>query len=168
MVDGRWVIAALARVLVAGTLALAAGAACQRGGERQQALQREVLTTRTLGLAYLEENQLDEAAAEFLKLTQLAPKEPLGFANLGLTYLRQANYPEAERRIRRALQLTPRDPDIRLMLAKVLELTDRAPEARQVLEGTVADAPEHLKSWYALAQLSADPNDPEARRRREG
>jgi Tfp pilus assembly protein PilF len=161
------VTAALTRVIAACMLALAVGAACQRGGERQQALQREVLTTRTLGLAYLEENRLDEAAAEFLKLTQLAPEEPLGFANLGLTYLRQANYPDAEHSIRRALQLTPEDPDIRLMLAKVLELTNRAPEARQVLEGTVADVPGHLKSWYALAQLSADPNDPEARGRRE-
>ena len=156
------------RALAACVLVLIAGAACRRGAERQQVQQGEILTTRSLGLAYLEENRLDEAAAEFRKLTELAPQEPLGFADLGLAYLRQGNYPEAERSIRRALELTPKDPDIRLMLAKVLELTSRAPEARRVLEGTAADVPTHLKSWYALAQLSADPNDAEARARREG
>jgi tetratricopeptide (TPR) repeat protein len=158
----------LARAVAACVLVLAAGGACRQGAERQQIQQGELLTTRSLGLAYLEENRLDEAAAAFRKLTELASNEPLGFADLGLTYLRQGNYADAERSIQRALQLAPKDPDIRLMLAKVLELTGRASEARKVLEGTVADVPGHLKSWYALAQLSADPNDAEARLRREG
>jgi cytochrome c-type biogenesis protein CcmH/NrfG len=126
----------------------------------------EILTTRTLGLAYLEENRLTEAEAAFTRLTELAPREPLGFANLGLVYLRQGDYQEAERSIRRALDLEPSDPDIRLLLAKVLELTDRAADARGVLEGTLSKTPAHLKSLYALAQLSADAADPEERARR--
>ena len=54
------------------------------GEERPQASARELITIRTLGNAYLEENRLDSAEVEFLKLTELAPDEPLGFANLGL------------------------------------------------------------------------------------
>lgn len=34
----------------------------------------EILTTRTLGLAYLEENRLKEAEAAFTRLTELAPR----------------------------------------------------------------------------------------------
>jgi tetratricopeptide (TPR) repeat protein len=55
----------------------------------------EILTIRTLGLAYLEENRLTEAEAQFTRLTELAPDEPLGFANLGLVHLRQGNYEAA-------------------------------------------------------------------------
>ena len=133
---------------------------------RPRASAQELLTTRTLGLAYLEENRLDEAAAEFQRLTEMAPDEPLGFANLGLVYLRQGDYEAAERSIRRALDLEPSDPDIRLLLAKVLELSDRPDEARQVLEGTLADTAAHLKSLYALAQLAADSPDSTQRARR--
>jgi cytochrome c-type biogenesis protein CcmH/NrfG len=127
----------------------------------------EILTTRTLGLAYLEENRLDEAETAFQRLTELAPNEPLGFANLGLVYLRQGDYEHAENSIRQALDIEPSDPDIRLMLAKVLELTGRTDEAREVLEGTLTDNPGHLKSLYALAQLSEGSDDTEARQRRE-
>ncbi|MCJ7627356.1 MAG: FG-GAP-like repeat-containing protein, partial [Longimicrobiales bacterium] len=70
--------------------------------------------------------------------------------------------------IRRALELEPSDPDVRLLLARVLELTGRVPEAREVLQGTLSDTPDHLKSLYALSQLSADSEDPEDRVRREG
>jgi len=127
---------------------------------------REILRTRTLGLAYLEENRLEEAEAEFSRLTALVPDEPLGFANLGLVYLRQANYQGAEGSIRRALDLEGSDPDIRLLLAKVFELTDRVADARQLLAGTLSDTPEHMKSLYALAQLSVDADDPEERGQR--
>ncbi len=57
----------------------------------EKQLARDKITMRTLGLAYLEENKLSEAEAEFLKLTKLAPDEALGFANLGLVYLRMDN-----------------------------------------------------------------------------
>jgi Tfp pilus assembly protein PilF len=147
-----------------GAFALLAFLGCER---RPPVPTREILTTRTLGLAYLEENRLDEAETAFRRLTELAPDEPLGFANLGLVYLRQANYEDAESSMRRALELEPSDADIRLMLAKVLELTDRVADARDVLEGTLSDTPAHLKSLYALAQLSAGADDPEERERRE-
>jgi tetratricopeptide (TPR) repeat protein len=140
-----------------------------QGCERQPpASTGEVLTTRTLGLAYLEENRLEEAAAQFTRLAELAPREPLGFANLGLVRLRQGNYDDAEHSIRQALDLDRSDPDVRLLLAKVLELTGRVAEARQVLEGTLSETPAHLKSLYALAQLSADATEPEERDRRAG
>jgi len=65
----------------------------------------ELMTTQTLGLAYLEEFKLDEAEKEFLKFIKLAPKEKLGYANLGLTYLRMAKYPEAKKQLFEAIKL---------------------------------------------------------------
>lgn len=150
---------------VSAALLLLALASCER---RPQASARELLTTRTLGLAYMEENRLDEAEAEFKKLAAMAPGESMGFANLGLVYLRKGSFREAERNMRRALELEPGDPDIRLMLATVLELTDRRDEAQRELERTLRDAPDHLKSLYALAQLSAGATDQAGRARREG
>ena len=71
-----------------------------------------IITARTLGLAYLEENRLGEAEAEFLKLITLAPEEAIGYANLGLVYLRMGKYQEAEEQLKKAIELDPDDPNI--------------------------------------------------------
>ena len=55
----------------------------------------ELYTTRTLGLSYLQRNQLPEAETEFKKLTELAPDDPAGYTDLGLTYLQAGRYPDA-------------------------------------------------------------------------
>jgi hypothetical protein len=48
-----------------------------------------------LGVSYLQRNQLGEAEAQFQKLTDLAPDDPLGFANLGFTYLQAGRFADA-------------------------------------------------------------------------
>jgi tetratricopeptide (TPR) repeat protein len=134
---------------------LALAAAC--GGERApEASLRALITSRTLGLAYLEENRLEEAEQEFQRLTELAPDEPLGHANLGLVYLRQGHFEEAERSIARAKRLAPDDAEIRLLLAKVYELTERPEAARRELLEALEAAPDDLEGLYALAELEAD------------
>jgi Flp pilus assembly protein TadD len=74
-----------------GAALIAATAACKP----KPAPVEELYTTRTLGLNYLQRNQLPEAEAEFKKLIKLAPDDPLGYANLGLTYLQAGRYAEA-------------------------------------------------------------------------
>src|SRR2546426_741349 len=68
------------------------------------ALERDaaILATRTLGLAYLQKNQLAQAETSFRRIVALAPDQALGYANLGLVQLRQGRYREAETAIRRA------------------------------------------------------------------
>ncbi len=136
------------------------------GEERPQASARELITIRTLGNAYLEENRLDSAEVEFLKLTELAPDESLGFANLGLVYLRQGRYAEAEAAIQQARDLDPNQAEIRLMLAKLFELTDRMDLAEAELNGAVAIDTTNIKALYALAELSDQSDAPDARQRR--
>ncbi len=109
-----------------------------------------ILTARTLGLAYLDENRLDEAEAEFTKLIRLAPDEPSGYANLGVVYLRLGRHQDATRSIERAVALAPDDPDIRLLLATAQRLSGRTDEAHRTLEASLKTSPRHLKTLYAL------------------
>ena len=114
-----------------------------------------ILTARTLGLAYVEENRLDEAEQQFVKLIQLAPDEPSGHANLGLVYLRLGRYQDAARAIDRAVALAPDDPDTRLLQATVQRLTGKPADARRTLESALKAAPAHLKTLYALAEADS-------------
>src|SRR5438477_819647 len=127
---------------------------CQRGRENS-ADAGAVLTARTLGLAYLEDNRLEDAEAEFTKLIQLAPDEPSGHANLGLVDLRMGRYQDATREINRAVELAPDDPDVRLLQATLFRLTGRPQDAHRVLESATHTSPNHLKTLYALAELDS-------------
>ncbi len=109
-----------------------------------------ILTARTLGLAYLDENRLDEAEAEFKQLIRLAPDEPSGHANLSVVYLRLGRYQDATREIDRAVGLAPDDPDIRLLQATAQRLSGRTDEAQRTLEASLKTSPRHLKTLYAL------------------
>ncbi|MEX2156820.1 MAG: FG-GAP-like repeat-containing protein [Gemmatimonadales bacterium] len=118
--------------------------------DRSSADAGTILTARTLGLAYLDENRLEEAEAEFQKLIQLAPDEPSGHANLGVVYMRLGRYQDASRSIDRAATLAPRDPDVQLLRATAQRLSGRTDEARRTLEASLQTSPRHLKTLYAL------------------
>src|SRR4249919_2422095 len=75
------------RLRAAITLVAAASLAALGACKRETASVEELYSTRMLGVSYLQRNQLGEAEAQFQKLTELAPEDPLGFANLGFTYL---------------------------------------------------------------------------------
>src|SRR5436309_2240949 len=141
---------------IAAVAALAAFAlGCHKGREQNPADAGAILTARTLGLAYLEDNRLEDAEAEFKKLIQLAPDEPSGYANLGLVDLRMGRYQDAAREIDRAVDLAPDDPDVRLLQATLFRLTGHPEDARRVLESASHTSPNHLKTLYALAELDS-------------
>jgi len=122
-------------------------------------MSKAVISSRTLGLAYLEENRLEEAEAEFLKLIQLAPEEALGYANLGIVYMRMGKYEQSEEQIKKAIELNPDDPDIRLNLAKVYDLLDKEEASREELEKTIEIDPDHVQSLYSLAESYQNQSD---------
>ncbi len=120
-----------------------------------------MVSHRNLGLAYLEEERYSDAANEFNMLVEIAPKEPLGYANLGLTYMRTSGkLKQSEEWLQKALKLVPNDPDIRLLLAKVYELTNRESQAVTALENTLKKYPDHLRSLYQLALYFSKIQDP--------
>ena len=133
---------------------------CRNNPEKESQKAVDLVTARTLGLAYLEEFKLEDAEKEFLRLIDLAPGEKLGYANLGLTYLRMARYPEAEKQLLKAIKIDPRDPDIRLILAPVFQMKDERERAISELKEALSIAPDHLKILYALTELYAAGTDP--------
>jgi tetratricopeptide (TPR) repeat protein len=142
-------------------------AGCKKEKKTDRETYREILTSRTLGLAYLEENKLKEAEAEFLKLTRLAPEEAMGFANLGLVYLRMGDYDKSVERLKEAIDIEPEDPDIRLILAKVYEVTGDLDKSLQTLKEILEIAPDHVKTLYSLAEFYGKKTDPESLRLRQ-
>src|SRR2546425_810282 len=110
-------------------------------------------TARTLGLAYLQRDQLAEAETSFRRIVALAPDQALGYANVGLVQLRQGRYREAETEIRRAAALDTASDDIALTLAKVYELTGRTAVARREVDRVLRRSPEDLRALYELAVL---------------
>src|SRR5947209_16608241 len=124
--------------------ALLIGACGKR--EQTRADAGTILTARTLGLAYIEENRLPEAEDQFAKLIRLVPEEPSGHANLGLVYLRMGRYDDAQRAIDRAVKLAPDDPDVRLLQAAALRLRGHAEDARRTLDASLKTSPAHLKT----------------------
>ncbi len=140
---------------------------CKTSPEKEKKKAEDLMTTKTLGLAYLEEFKLDEAEKEFLKFIKLAPKEKLGYANLGLTYLRMGKYPEAEKELLHAIKIDPRDPDVMLILATVYQMNDQREKAISTLNDALKFSPDHIKILYDLSELYSAGNDENSREQRE-
>lgn len=139
---------------------------CKNSPEDSKKKSLDLMTTQTLGLAYLEEFKLDEAEKEFLKYIKLAPDTKVGYANLGLTYLRMGNYPESEKQLQKAIAIDPKDADIRLILATVYQMKDDGSKAIKELEEALTFAPDHIKILYDLSELfSAIPGDESGKQR---
>ena len=127
---------------------------CERHIEVDRKTFEQMVSHRSLGLAYLEEERYSAAAEEFRNLITIAPKEPMGYANLGLTYLRMSDeFENAERWLQKALVIEPDHPEIRFLLAKVYELTDREPLAINTLEKTLSKHPNNILTLYQLVQF---------------
>ncbi len=145
-------------VMWAALLAIALAtvlAACQ--GERADgsSIAQAAITHRTLGLAYLEEDRLAEAEAEFRSLIEIAPQEVLGHANVGLVQLRRGQYADAEESLRQALSLDPGNSDVHLLLAHVYIQSGRGESARRQLEAGLEGDRDHVRTLYVLADLIA-------------
>ncbi len=140
---------------------------CKKGVGIDPQTAKQMFVERNLGLAYLEENKLPNAAEEFQKLIAIAPREPLGYANLGLTYLRMGKLEQAEKQLREALKLDPNHPDIRLLLATVYEMTYRKDQAVRILENTLKSHPNHVRTLYKLSQYYINARDLDLRQKAE-
>jgi tetratricopeptide (TPR) repeat protein len=140
---------------------------CKPNPEKEKQKAVELMSTQTLGLAYLEEFKLDEAEKAFLKYIKLSPAEKLGYANLGLTYLRMGKYQLAEKRLLKAISIDPKDPDTRLILATVYQMNDQRDKAIDELKKSLEFVPDHVKTLYDLSELYAVSNDDQSRNLRK-
>ncbi len=116
-----------------------------------QSKMEEIVSAQTLGLAMLEENNLEGAEAEFRKLVSLAPKEATAYANLGLVYLRTGDYELAKKNLQKALDLNPENPNIHLNLATVYKYQNQQRLFINELKKIAEIYPDHVQSLYMLA-----------------
>jgi tetratricopeptide (TPR) repeat protein len=147
---------AIGLLVIAGCRGAAPGA--------DQARSDSAVIARTWGLAYLQQNQLPRAEAEFAKVVRLAPEQALGHADLGLVYLRSGRYGDAETQLRRAAALDSSDSNIGLLLADVYALTGRTADARRELERALRRDSTDIRALYALAGLAGEPREALLRR----
>ncbi|PYO94556.1 MAG: hypothetical protein DMD60_14395, partial [Gemmatimonadetes bacterium] len=147
---------------VIGLLLMVACRGAAPGGD--QARSDSALTARTWGLAYLQQNQLPRAEAEFKKVVALAPDQALGYANLGLVYLREGRYRDAEAELRRAAALDSTNSDVALMLASVYRETGREGDARREIDRVLRRDSTDLRALHALAALRGEPREQLLRR----
>ena len=140
---------------------------CRNSAEKSEQESTDLMSIKTLGLAYLEEFKLDDAEKEFLRFIKLAPDDKLGYANLGLTYLRMGKYPEAKAQLSKAIEIDPKDPDIRLILATVYQMNDEREKAIEELKTALSFAPDHIKVLYDLTELYSTEDTGEAKKERE-
>jgi tetratricopeptide (TPR) repeat protein len=164
----EWITKAVRLVFRLGVLAMIGLPGCRHREAAPGAQSEAILAARTLGLAYLQSDQLAPAESAFRKVIALAPDQALGHANLGLVQLRQGRYREAESEIRRAARLDPTSDDIALMLARVLQLTGRPDDAAREIDGVLRRTPGDVRALYALAQLAGAASDSAAQSRRAG
>ncbi len=120
---------------------------------------KAILSHRNLGLAHLEENQLEAAQAEFSQLIKALPGDALGYANLSLTFLRGDDPERALVQIEKALTLDPNNPGVRLILAEVYQSRRNDEQARREFLQVVSQAPRHLVAQYKLVELYARAQD---------
>ena len=151
------------RHVVLGLVAATIATGCRKA---PPASVEDLYATRTLGLGYLQRNQLPEAEAEFKKLTAMAPDDALGFADLGIVYLQGGRLADAEKQLLRARELDATSAEVALALARVYALTNRATDARALLEKLRSGTP-NAHVLYALAQLEAQQTDAPAAARYE-
>jgi len=152
-------------ILIAGLLLLP-GQGCKQQGGADAERAEEMISAKTLGLAYLEENKLEEAEAEFLKIIDLDADEVMGYANLGIVYLRMGFFDKAEEWLQKAIRMEPEDPDVRLILAKVFEMSGSSERAVEELEKIMEFSPGHVKSLFNLTELYASMQGKEALNKR--
>ncbi|MCH7573804.1 MAG: VCBS repeat-containing protein [Candidatus Marinimicrobia bacterium] len=140
----KFVTAVIGFLLLAGN--------CAKNREIDPETAGRMVVHRNLGLAYLEENLLQEAEGEFQLLVDLASREPLGYANIGLARMRREDYGRAEAPLKQALKLEPAHPAASMLLATLYDRTDRQSTAVRLLERVLKKHPRHVQSLYRLSQ----------------
>lgn len=109
----------------------------------------------------LQMGKYSEAQLEYVKATQLWPRNPSVHANLAGLFIQRGADDRAEGPLRRVLELNPNDPDALIALARLLRRIGRSPEANELARrflATHAARPEaaELRSLAAESTQAAD------------
>ncbi len=113
------------------------------------------------GLA-LQAGDYDHAKTYLTQVTQLAPREPAGWANLGLLQIRLGDYEGAQKSLAEAKQLAPDNARIEAALADLELAQGRSDAAATHLKRALELEPTDIQARYALAQTLGNTGDASA------
>ncbi|HEX9689778.1 MAG TPA: FG-GAP-like repeat-containing protein, partial [Thermoanaerobaculia bacterium] len=113
-------------------------------------------SAKNVGLAALEEGNLDEARRRFETVRQLAPTEPLGWANGAVTAMRAKDLARAKELLAEALHRSKNDARVLALEGARRELAGDPAGAIESYERVVTADPSDLASRWAAARLLAD------------
>jgi tetratricopeptide (TPR) repeat protein len=117
---------------------------------------RNVEAENNLGLAWQALNKSDKAAAAYRRAIAWQSAHPVDaqpYLNLGVLLADQGHPRQAIPWLRQAAQLAPTNPRVHEELARVLESSNRLPEAQHELEQAVALAPDASGPHFKLGRL---------------
>ena len=118
-----------------------------------------------MGLAQLEDGDLDAATDSLQRAVFLGPNHSESHYNLALAFERRGLGPEAEREILTALRLKPGEPDARNMLGVIYAQEGDTVSAGLVWRELLRDVPGYEPARRNLALLGSQANLPLAKRR---
>ncbi|MGH9380579.1 MAG: FG-GAP-like repeat-containing protein [Thermoanaerobaculia bacterium] len=109
---------------------------------------------RDLGLAQLENDRPEEAAATFQRLAEARPDDPLPWANLAIANLRRQQPAEARRAVQQALERDAGRPDLLGVAALVAEWEGELDRALETAARAAARAPDDVRLQFQLLRLA--------------
>ncbi|HEY3172031.1 MAG TPA: FG-GAP-like repeat-containing protein, partial [Thermoanaerobaculia bacterium] len=113
-------------------------------------------SAKNVGLAALEEGNIDEARRRFETVRQLAPSEPLGWANGAVVALRARDLAQAKELLAQALSSSGNDARVLALEATRRELGGDAVGAVEAYEKAASADSSDLRSRWAAARLLSE------------
>jgi predicted TPR repeat methyltransferase len=108
------------------------------------------------GTEHHQAGRLDQAAACYRKVLELAPDNGDALHLLGMAAYASGSLEEALDLLQQAVAADPNDTEFRSNLAAVLRAADRPGEAAEAYRGLVARAPDDAAAWGRLAAVLRD------------
>ncbi len=118
----------------------------------------DAVSLRDRGLAELENERPQEAAALYLQLVGLVPSDPLGYGNLAIALLRQQQYDGALAAIEAALKNAPGRGDLLAIKGEILQWTGDLEGAVDTLARAAKASPQDIEILYALLNQATNAN----------
>jgi Tfp pilus assembly protein PilF len=127
-----------------------------RGRDRQSLppeRYREVVSAFHIGVAAMNANDNDRAAAKLTRSTQIAPQEPATWANLGLLHLRLGDFAAAGTELEKAERFAPQNGQVQMLLGLLADKRGEFAKAIAHFRKATELDPRHLRARYALVTL---------------
>jgi predicted O-linked N-acetylglucosamine transferase (SPINDLY family) len=96
-------------------------------------------------IAFHKEGRLDEAAAAYRQLLDIAPEHPVAAAYLGMLEFQRSHFPEAVQFLQASLALNPDQPEALSFLGSALQSLNRPEEALGAFDRALALRPDFME-----------------------